>query len=54
MFYVFEAVPMLIAISVFCVWHPGAYFGAGKLRGGKDVIAPSASDSGEGGVAGSK
>lgn len=24
-FYVFETVPVIFAIGVFCVWHPGAY-----------------------------
>ncbi|KAG4429430.1 hypothetical protein IFR05_015082 [Cadophora sp. M221] len=32
MFYVFESVPMVPAIVVFCVWHPAAYFG-GRERG---------------------
>ncbi|KAL1841473.1 hypothetical protein VTJ49DRAFT_7028 [Mycothermus thermophilus] len=26
-FYVFETVPVLIAIGVFCLWHPGAHLG---------------------------
>lgn len=30
MFYTFESLPMLPAIGVFCVWHPGEYFGAGR------------------------
>ena len=37
MFYVLECLPMLPAILVFCVWHPGAYFGAGGRRGGKTI-----------------
>ncbi|KAH9212355.1 RTA1 like protein-domain-containing protein [Leptodontidium sp. 2 PMI_412] len=32
MFYALEAVPMLPAIAVFCVWHPGKYFGASGGR----------------------
>ncbi|KUJ10795.1 putative RTA1 domain protein [Mollisia scopiformis] len=35
-FCVFESVPMLGAVGVFCVWHPGAYFGPGKKRGFRD------------------
>ncbi|KAG7294588.1 hypothetical protein NEMBOFW57_004664 [Staphylotrichum longicolle] len=27
MFWIFEAVPMLVAIGVFCVWHPSACLG---------------------------
>ena len=34
----FEAIPMLPAIAIFCLWHPGAYFGAGGRRGGKAVV----------------
>ncbi|KAH7391576.1 RTA1 like protein-domain-containing protein [Cadophora sp. MPI-SDFR-AT-0126] len=30
MFYVFESVPMVPAILVFCVWHPAAYLGGRK------------------------
>jgi hypothetical protein len=30
MFYTFESLPMLPAIGVFCVWHPGAYFASEK------------------------
>lgn len=32
MFYVFEAIPMLPAIFIFSIWHPGMYFGAGSGR----------------------
>jgi len=37
-FYVFEAIPMLPAIIVFCIWHPAAYFGGGngKFDAGKN------------------
>lgn len=37
-FYTFESLPMIPAIGVYCVYHPGAYFG-GKVRGksGEDV-----------------
>lgn len=38
-FYTLEAIPMLPAIIVFCVWHPGKYFGAGGRRGGKSPKA---------------
>jgi hypothetical protein len=33
-FWIFESVPMIIAIGVFCVWHPSAYLGSdgGKSR----------------------
>jgi hypothetical protein len=34
-FYVFESLPMLPAISVFCVWHPAEYLGG--WRKGKRV-----------------
>ncbi len=43
MFYVFESVPMVPAILVFCVWHPAAYFGGrrdddgGKVEGESGV-----------------
>jgi hypothetical protein len=30
----FESVPMLPATSIFCLWHPAAYFGGGR-RGDK-------------------
>ncbi|KAE8441896.1 hypothetical protein EG329_004202 [Mollisiaceae sp. DMI_Dod_QoI] len=39
MFYVFESVPMLPAISVFCLWHPAEYFGGGR-RGDKIADIP--------------
>jgi hypothetical protein len=32
-FYVFESLPMLPAISVFCVWHPAEYLGGGWRKG---------------------
>jgi hypothetical protein len=34
-FYVFEAVPMLFAISIFCLWFPPAYVPSNKF--GDDV-----------------
>lgn len=36
MFYVFETLPMLIAIAVFCLWHPSRYLGR---DGAKALIA---------------
>jgi hypothetical protein len=38
MFYVFEALPMLPAISVFCVVHPAKYLGS---KGGLEKIEGS-------------
>jgi hypothetical protein len=32
-FYVFESLPMLPAIAVFCVWHPAEYLGGGWRKG---------------------
>ncbi|KAH9209770.1 RTA1 like protein-domain-containing protein [Leptodontidium sp. 2 PMI_412] len=37
MFYVFESVPMVPAIVVFCVWHPAAYFGGRERGAGKSA-----------------
>lgn len=34
-FYVFESLPMMPAILVFCVWHPAKYFGG--RRSGKSM-----------------
>ncbi|KAH6673652.1 RTA1 like protein-domain-containing protein [Halenospora varia] len=31
MFYVFEALPMLPAIAIFCLWHPAHYFASDRL-----------------------
>lgn len=45
MFWVFEAVPMLVAIGVFCVFHPSAYPGH---DGGKAAIGKG-NKGGEGG-----
>jgi hypothetical protein len=28
--YVFESLPMLPAISIFCFWHPAEHFGSGR------------------------
>ncbi|CZR62608.1 related to Rtm1p [Phialocephala subalpina] len=39
MFYVFESVPMLPAISIFCLWHPAEYFGGGR-KGDKVADIP--------------
>jgi hypothetical protein len=36
MFWVFEALPMLIAIVIFCVHHPSAYLGS---DGGKRLFS---------------
>ncbi|WQF83866.1 Putative RTA-like protein [Colletotrichum destructivum] len=33
LFWVFEALPMLIAIGVFCVWHPSEYLGRDDAKG---------------------
>lgn len=32
LFWVFEALPMLFAIGVFCLWHPGRYLGKRVVR----------------------
>jgi hypothetical protein len=37
MFYTFESLPMVPAIGVFCVWHPGAYFVRKGRKAGGDV-----------------
>ncbi|OLN85251.1 Protein RTM1-like protein 2 [Colletotrichum chlorophyti] len=34
LFWVFEALPMLVAIGVFCVWHPSRYLGRDGVKGG--------------------
>ncbi|GKT57781.1 RTA1 domain containing protein [Colletotrichum tofieldiae] len=34
LFWAFEALPMLIAIAVFCVWHPSKYLGRDDTKGG--------------------
>jgi hypothetical protein len=31
-FYVFESLPMLPAISIFCWWHPAKYFGGHRAK----------------------
>lgn len=33
----FESVPMVPAIVVFCVWHPAAYFGGRERGAGKSA-----------------
>lgn len=40
MFYIFEALPMLIAITVFCLVPPGKYLGG---KGGLDQMEGSES-----------
>jgi hypothetical protein len=37
MFYTFESLPMVPAIGVFCVWHPGVYFSGKGGKGNGDV-----------------
>ncbi|KAJ9151320.1 Rta1 domain-containing protein [Pleurostoma richardsiae] len=32
MFWVFEALPMIVAITVFCIWHPAKYLGRDGRR----------------------
>jgi RTA1 like protein len=32
-FYVFESLPMLPAIGVFCIWYPGKYFPVARNLG---------------------
>jgi hypothetical protein len=44
MFYVFESVPMLPAISIFCLWHPADYFGGGKWGDRTEDIRLESSD----------
>ncbi|KAK5652746.1 hypothetical protein OQA88_9599 [Cercophora sp. LCS_1] len=44
MFWIFESAPMLIAISVFCVWHPSAYLGR---DGAKSRIIAKGGESGD-------
>jgi len=46
-FYVFESLPMLPAISVFCLWHPAEYFGSRRNGGRKSIGIPL--DSSDGG-----
>jgi hypothetical protein len=45
MFWIFEAVPMLVAIGVFCVWHPSACLGRdgakARIRGKTGEIGDS-------------
>lgn len=45
MFWVFECVPMLIAIGVFCWWHPSRYLGR---DGAKAMISNKSGESTEG------
>ena len=40
----FESLPMLIAIGVFCVWHPSAYLGR---DGGRARIRGKAGEAGD-------
>jgi hypothetical protein len=44
MFYVFESLPMLPAISIFCWWHPAKYFGGHRTKNG-DVELESSVES---------
>jgi hypothetical protein len=38
MFYIFESLPMLPAIGIFCFSHPGKYLpGLRKLKGSADI-----------------
>ncbi|KAH7314281.1 RTA1 like protein-domain-containing protein [Rhexocercosporidium sp. MPI-PUGE-AT-0058] len=49
MFYVFESVPMVPAIVVFCIWHPAAYFGRGRRAAKEDARDDVPLEVGEGG-----
>ncbi|KAH8819843.1 RTA1 like protein-domain-containing protein [Xylogone sp. PMI_703] len=46
MFFVLEALPMLPAISVFCIWHPAKYMHVGRKRAKltSDVLLESNDD----------
>ncbi|KAE9363313.1 RTA1 like protein [Stipitochalara longipes BDJ] len=44
MFYTFESLPMLPAIGVFCLWHPGAYFGSGRKGNGAGEVELESDD----------
>ena len=44
MFWVFESAPMLIAIAVFCVYHPSAYLGK---YGAKNAILGKGNEAGD-------
>jgi hypothetical protein len=48
MFWIFESLPMLIAIGVFCVWHPSAYLGRDGAKARIRGKAGEAVDSEEG------
>lgn len=36
LFWVFESAPMLVAVGVFCIWHPGACLGKNGGKGSTD------------------
>jgi hypothetical protein len=44
MFLVFESVPMVPAISIFCIWHPAAYLKV-QRKGDEEVQMESNSNS---------
>ncbi len=44
LFWVFETVPMLIAILIFCIYHPSAYLGR---DGGKSLFGKKDQEGGD-------